>query len=280
MSLDISEQLPDTETGEPTAGSGTEIGLLTLLSIIMKKRALLMLRYPVNTLSQFVVLYVLFLVIFLGGQAVAGAALTDTLSGITVGYLFWMMAVAAYSGLAQNVTRESQWGTLEQLFMSPFGFGQVMAMKAIVNVLEAFLWGIAVLALILLTTGKSLFLNPLTVLPIGLLAVTPAVGIGFIFAGLALVYKRIETAFNLVQFVFIGLIAAPVNDYPMLQWLPLVQGSDMLNRAMADGVRLWEFPATELAVLIATAASYLLIGYIVFMHAQHRARHRGVMGHY
>lgn len=161
-----------------------------------------------------------------------GSALTDSIEGIIVGYLLWTMAIGAYSGLAWNVTRESQWGTLEQLFMSPFGFGRVIAVQTVVNVLEAFLWGVGILALMSLTTGKSLAIEPVTVVVLVTLAVAPAVGIGFVFAALAMLYKRVENAFPLVQFVLIGLIAAPVGEYPLLEWLPLAQGSHLLSRAM------------------------------------------------
>ncbi|WP_049997038.1 ABC transporter permease [Halococcus sediminicola] len=258
----------------------TNGGFLTLVRAVAKKRALLMVRYPVNTLSQFAMTYFVFLIIFFGGQALAGAALADSIEGIIVGYMLWSASITAYAGLAWNVTRESQWGTLEQLFMSPFGFGRVIAVKTAVNVLEAFLWGIGILALMLPTTGQSLVIKPVTVLVLGTFAVAPAVGIGFVFGGLAMLYKRVENAFNLVQFVLIGLIAAPVGEYPLLKWLPLAQGSYLLGQAMTEGVRLWEFSAMELAVLVVTAVGYLGIGYLAFHRAQRRARRKGVMGHY
>nr|WP_303646852.1 ABC transporter permease [Haloarchaeobius salinus] len=237
-------------------------------------------RYPVNTLSQLGTVFLVFLVLFFGGQALAPAAIGDTLGGLIVGYLLWSMSLTAYSGLSWNVTREAQWGTLEQLFMSPFGFGRVMLAKTVVNLAEAFLWGVATLAFMLLVTGQSLTLDPLTVLPLGLLALLPAVGVGFVFGGLAIRFKRIENAFQLVQFLFIGLISAPVAEYPVLKWLPLAQGSYLLRRAMADGVALWELPPAEVAVLLITAAVYLGLGYAAFTYCQRWARREGVMGHY
>ncbi|MEE6211370.1 ABC transporter permease [Salarchaeum sp. III] len=245
-----------------------------------RKTVLLLVRYPVNTLSQVGTLILVFFVIFYGGRAVAPAAIDDSLSGIIVGYLLWSMAIAAYSGLSWAVTREAQWGTLEQLFMSPLGFGRVMATKTVVNVLESFLWGAITLAVMLVVTGRSLALDPFTVVPLGALAVAPAVGIGFVFGGLAIRFKRVENAFQLLQFVFIALIAAPVGDYPLLKWLPLAQGSHLLQRAMADGVPLTRMPAGELGVLVVTAVGYLAVGYAAFHYCQRWARRAGVMGHY
>lgn len=268
------------DTAGREASATADAGLPTLVRAIARKRVLLLVRYPVNTLSQFGVMYLVFLIIFFGGRAIAGAALANSIEGIIVGYMLWSVAITAYSGLAWNVTRESQWGTLEQLFMSPFGFGRVMAIKTAVNVAEAFLWGVVILALMLVTTGQSLVIEPVTVLVLGALAVAPAVGVGFAMGALALLYKRVENAFNIVQFVLIGLIAAPVAEYPLLKWLPLAQGSHLLGRAMTDGVRLWAFPATELAILVATAVGYLGVGYLLLHRAQRRARRKGVMGHY
>lgn len=255
-------------------------GHLELLRAVVVKRFILMIRYPVNTISQYATLFLLFLVMFYGGSVIAPAAMTETLDGIIVGYLLWSLSIASYAGLSWNVTREAQWGTLEQLFMSPFGFGRVMAAKTVANVLESFLSGSIVLALMLFTTGRTLTLDPFTVIPIGLLAVAPAIGIGFIFGGLAIRFKRVENAFQLVQFAFVGLIAAPVHQYPLLKWLPLAQGSQLLQRTMRDGIALWNLPLDELGVLVVTAVGYLAVGYAIFGYCQRWARREGVMGHY
>jgi ABC-2 type transport system permease protein len=49
---------------------------------------------------------------------------------------------------------------------------------------------------------------------------------------------------------------------------------------MVDGTRLWEFPLTDLAVLLVVAVAYMLLGYVVFQVATRRARRLGVLGDY
>ncbi|WP_201292939.1 ABC transporter permease [Halobacterium bonnevillei] len=267
----------------PTQSAGFDTGprgYLRYFLAAFRKRLLLLLRYPVNTISQFGTILLVFFVVFYGGRAVAPTAISDSIEGIIVGYLLWSMSITAYSGLSWGVTREAQWGTLEQLFMSPFGFGPVMVVKMVVNVLESFLWGALTLLVMMTVTGHWLAVDPLTVVPLGALALAPAVGIGFFFGGLAIRFKRIENAFQLMQFFFIGLIAAPVAQYPLMKWLPLAQGSQLLQTAMKDGVALWNLPAGELAVLVATAVGYLALGYAAFHYCQRWARREGVMGHY
>lgn len=254
--------------------------MLTLLRAIVTKQAILLIRYPVNTVSQLVSIYLIFAVIFFGGRAVAGPALTDSLSGIIIGFFLFTMVIASYSGLSWSITREAQWGTLEQLYMSPYGFGRVMVLKVCVDVMFSFLWGAVILVLMLLTTGETLSVDILTVGPLVVLTLASAIGIGFVFAGAALLYKRIENVFQLVQYGFIGLIAAPVQEYQALRFLPVSQGSVLLQTAMNDGVAIWNLPIWDLGVLIGTAVVYSSVGYLVFKLATARARRLGVMGQY
>jgi len=275
---------PDERAGVTLAGqvsgdTGVR-GHLAYGRAALRKRVALLVRYPVNTLSQLGTIVLLFLVIFYGGRAVAPAAIDDSIGGIVVGYLLWSTSIVAYSGLSWNVTREAQWGTLEQLYMSPLGFGRVVSMKTAVNLLEATLWGVATLAVMLVVTGRTLALSPLTVLPLAALALAPAVGVGFLFGGLAVRFKRVESAFQLVQFAFVGLIAAPVASVPALRWLPMAQASKLLRVAMQEGTPLWALPTADLAVATVTGVGYLLAGYAAFRYCERWARRAGVMGHY
>ncbi|MFC7176556.1 ABC transporter permease [Halosegnis marinus] len=204
----------------------------------------------------------------MGGGA---GALGGTFDALVVGWFLWTMSTVAYFGLAQGITQESQWGTLEQLYMSPYGFGAVMGARVVALLGESLLWGGSVLVLMLVTTDRALSVDVLTVVPVVVLALLSVVGIGFVFAGAALVYKRIENVTQLMQFVIIGLVAAPVADLPALRYLPLVQGSSMLQQAMGEGTRLWQFPAAEVAVLVAAGVGYCLAGYAVFRVAARRA---------
>ena len=244
------------------------------------KKIILQIRYPANTLAQLIAIYALFAVVFFGGRAVAGPALIDSLDGIIVGFFLFTMAVVAYSDLAVDLTRESQWGTLEQLYMSVHGFGRVIFVKAVVNVLNSFVWGASVLVLMLLTTGRTLNLNVLTVGPLLIIAILPAVGVGFVFAGLALIYKRIENAFQLVQFAFIGLIAAPVDSYPPIKFLPLSLGSHLLRIAMGQGVSLVDMRTPDTVLATGVGIGYVLVGWFCFRWCVGVAKQRGVMGHY
>lgn len=253
---------------------------LALFSVVFRKQIILLVRYPVNTGTQFLTMVILFGLILFGGQAVVGPALTESLDGIIVGFFIWTLAIIAFAQLAWNVTREAQWGTLERLFISPHGFGTVMLTKMVVNVLLSFIWGFSILLIMMALSGHWLTVDPLTVIPLGLLTLGSIGGVGFLFAGLALLYKRIENVFQLVQWAFIVLIAAPVGSYGWLKLLPVSHGSYLLRRAMEDGVRLWEFAPGDLGLLVLTSLAYFLAGFYCLHRAQLRARRKGLMGQY
>lgn len=275
---DAGTATPDRRAAE-SAGRGSP-SLLALLSVVLRKQLTLLVRYPVNTATRFLTLIILFGLILFGGEAVVGAAITDSIAGIIVGFFIWTLAIIAFSGLAWNVTREAQWGTLERLFLSPHGFGTVMVVKMVVNVLLSFLWGFAVLLVMMVISGRWLTIDPLTVVPLMILTLGSICGLGLLFAGLALLYKRIENLFQLVQFGFVGLIAAPVGEYGALSLLPVSHGSYLLRQAMEEGTRLWEFAPGELGLLVATSLCYFLGGYYCLYRSHRRARRKGLMGQY
>lgn len=251
-----------------------------LFRAVLRKRILLLLRYPINTISELVGLYVVFALIFFGGQAVVGAALADSLSGIIVGFFLFSMSIVAYGGLAWDITHEAQWGTLEQLVMTPYGISKILGMKVVADLLVSLLYGVVMLGLMLVTTGRALTIDVLTVGSVAVLGLASVVGIGFIFGALALRFKRVENALLLGEFGFLGVIAAPAESVPVLKFLPLVQGKYLLQQAMSGGMVLWEFPTTELGILIATAVLYPGIGYVILKYVIDRSRRQGVLGHY
>lgn len=257
----------------------------TLWRAQIKKRLLLTVRYRVNFLGNLVSTYMTFAVLFFGGQAAVYAVgpagnIGETLSGLVVGWFLYVTAMSAYNGLSRTIASESKRGTLEQLYMTPYGFGRVMSGIVITSVINSLLFGLIALSLALVTAQRPLSLNLLTVLAVVALGLFSICGVGFAFGGLALIYKRIGSIAQLMQYVIIATIAAPLIDVPGAHLVPLGQSSTMLQDAMRRGVRLWEFPPAELGVLVGVAVAYLAVGYVVFRVCSRVARRRGVMGEY
>ena len=251
-----------------------------LARAVLYREFLIFVRYPANAIGGIVVSLFFFGLLFYGGRLLAGQALTDSLEGIIVGYFLWTLSVGAYSSVSNDIGSEVQWGTLERHITTPFGFAPVALLKGVAKVVRTFLTSAVVLAVMLLLTGTWLSIDPLAVVVIAGLAITSVLGLGFAAGGVTVLYKRIGNWLNLLQFRFIVLISAPVFELPWTRVLPLAHGSALLQRAMVDGTRLWEFGPLELGLLVAVAVGYLAGGYLVFYYATRRARRLGVLGDY
>jgi ABC-2 type transport system permease protein len=241
---------------------------------------LLFVRYPANAVGGIVVSLFFFGLLFYGGRMVAGRALTDSLEGIIVGYVLWTLSVGAYSAISNDIASEVQWGTLERHLVTPFGFAPVVLFKGVAKLVRTFLTSTIILAAMLLVSGTTLQVNVVTVVTVATLAIVSVLGLGLAAGGVAILYKRIGNWLNLLQFGFIVLISAPAFDRGWTRLLPLAHGSALLQRAMVDGVRLWEFSALDIALLVGTAVAYVGLGYVVFGYTTRRARRLGVLGDY
>ena len=251
-----------------------------LAKAVLYREYLIFVRYPANAIGGIVVALFFFGVLFYGGRALTGRALTDSIEGIIVGYFLWTLSVGAYSSVSNDLGSEVQWGTLERHITTPFGFAPVALLKGVAKIVRTFLTSAVILAVMLLLTGTQLSLSPFTVVVIAGLSITSVLGLGFAAGGVTVLYKRIGNWLNLLQFGFVVLISAPVFDAPWTRVLPLAHGSALLQRAMVDGVRLWEFGLLDLGLLVGVAGGYLAGGYLVFQYATRRARRLGVLGDY
>ena len=255
-------------------------GYYHLARAVLYREFLIFVRYPANAIGGIVISLFFFGVLFYGGQMVAGQALTDSIEGIIVGYFLWTLSVGAYSAISNDIASAVQWGTLERHVMTPFGFAPVALLKGVAKIVRTFITSTVILAAMIVITGTTLELNLFTIVVVATLSIVSVLGLGLAAGGVTVLYKQIGNWLNLLQFGFIVLISAPAFELGWMRFLPLAHGSALLQRAMIDGVRLWEFSPAELGLLIAVAGGYVVLGYAVFQYATRRARRLGVLGDY
>jgi len=239
-------------------------------------------RYPFNTLSGLVTLYLIFLLLFAGAKYAQGFGVNvfgEGLEALVAGFLVWTFALAAYSDLSWEIMREAQQGTLEQLYMCPFGFRFVSIAWVLSSFLVNLIFAGVLLGLMMVTTGKFLHLRLGTLLPLLFLTLAPIYGIGFIMAGLALVFKRIQAFFQILQFAFVPLLFLPAEKW----WgkaLPLSLGTDLIHQVMTDGKSLVDLSRVDLLALLGTAVFYFGLGLFAFRLCERVAKDRGLLAHY
>ena len=261
---------------------------LILFKALLKKEYIYLKRYYFNTLSGIITIYLVFLIIFYGAkygaQALLGGsgspAFGSTLDGIVVGFMVWTFAIMAFSDLSWAMIQEAQQGTLEQLWMTPLGFGWVAIFRVAATFIFNALIVILMLFLMMASSGRWLHLDFLSLTPLILLTIAGVYGIGFLMGGLALVFKQVQAAFQILQFIFVFFIVAPVEKLPLLKLLPLALGTRLIGKVMIKEVPITQLPLGDLLLLVATAAFYFGLGFLAFKLFENLARDRGLLGHY
>lgn len=245
-----------------------------------KRNFTLIRRYPLNFLGSLITYLLVFLVAFYGGQQIAPDEFGQSIDALIVGYFVLATMLRTFFSLSGMIHNEARYGTLQQLYVSPFRFSTVMVAAVVANILISVTMGVVNLLVVLFITGESLTLNLVTIVPLLSLTLLHAIGLSFFLGGFALIYKRIRSLFSIIQFFFLGFITFALTGKLWAQLLPVGQGAWMLRDAMANGTKLWEFAPLEHAILLGTSVVYLAFGYASFHLAQHVARQRGLLDDY
>jgi ABC-2 type transport system permease protein len=254
---------------------------LNVLFANVLRDLILLKRYLPNTLSEIVTSYAIFLMFFLGIQVVGSPErMGDNSAYLIVSMFLWFLSMSAMSGVGWEITNEATTGTLEQLYMSPVPAWVILLSRMIGSLFVNVFVLALVLFLSMLTAGRWLTFDVFTLVPLFALLLTCMLGIGFAVAGLALIYKQINSFLQIAQFGIFGLVSVPVTLSPWLELLPVVRGSSMIREAMTDGKHLLDFATTDWLFLLMNAAVYFAAGILVYKLAERRAMARGLLGKY
>jgi len=256
--------------------------VLRVFLSVLKKEWTTTKRYPMNFLSSLITIYIIFFLIFIGYRTI-GTGTPDyskNLESIIVGFFLWTFAIAAYSRLSWGIMSESSTGTLEQLYMSPVGFKTIAIFIVISDFIISSMLEIPVVFLMMLTTGRWLHIDILTLLILFIPTIGGVYGIGFISGGIALVYKRIQSFFQILQFLMVLFIMIPVEKYPAAKILPLSLGNHLIKLNMTQGIPFYKLPTQDLIILYLNFLAYFLLGIFIFSRFEYYARKRGILGHY
>ncbi len=255
--------------------------MLTVLEANVRKVVIELMRYLPNTISLIATFYIIFLAMFLGISVIGDPASADAnLRFAIVGNAFWFLLLVGVSSMGWELTTEATRGTLEQLAMSPVGLRTIVLTRMLGTLAVHLVITVGMLLLTMLTAGQWLRFD----LPLLAAVLAPTfvavIGLGYMVAGLALVFKQISALLQILQFVFLGFAFVPLAMLPWLELAPVVKGVDMVRHALVDGATLAAFGPRDWVSLLLNAAVYLLLGLLAFTVAERRATARGLLGQY
>jgi ABC-2 type transport system permease protein len=257
--------------------------MIDLLYAELKRTWIQLMRYPTEVISGLVITTAVFYGLFASAQYIAGPgfAFGDRLDAVVVGYALWTLVLYINNDIAINLQLEAQTGTLEQVFLSPFGAARVFLARAFASlVLRLVLLG-AVLLMLMGLSGSRLAFPPLVILPLVSLLMA-SYGLAFLLGAAALVFKRVEQILGIFQFLLLFLLAAPLEEsagaMQQLRFLlPMIPSTGLLRDLMARGVDL-DWSIYGLALI--NGLAYLGFGLWVFRWAEVTAKQRGSLSGY
>ena len=242
--------------------------------------------YRLNAILEVViysVVFVLLMLIFQNMALQSGATYgIERQTSSIVGILVWYFCMRTMSQLPAVITEESETGTLEtimSLSVAPLSLlaSRAVAMSAIRG-LQTLVMAVIMGVLLGLPFSFSLW-TPVIII----LTLAGACGMGFIFAGVTLVYKQAATIASLVAMLSLFAAGAlvPLNSlgtiFTVLKIIvPITWGTDILRQILIAG----QASNYDMLGLAAQAAIMVSIGVIVFNIGLRRAKEVATLATY
>jgi ABC-2 type transport system permease protein len=257
--------------------------MLHLFRAELTRNWIMLRRYSGEAISGVIGLTIVFYGLFLSAQYVAGGGqqFGDRLDTIVVGYVLWTLVIFVISDISQGLQQEAQTGTLEQLFLSPFGAPRIFLMRGLTSLSTQFVLIISILLLIMAITGSRLSFPPLLILPL-ITVLLGAYGVALSMGALALLLKRVQQISGILQFLLFPLLMVPIESWAgaakfLGLLLPMTPGSGLLRELMARNQGL---DLTQLLLALINGIVYFAIGLSIFYWAEREVKRRGKLAGY
>jgi ABC-2 type transport system permease protein len=252
--------------------------MVELLLAELRRSWIQFIRYPLEALTGIFVIVVLFYGLV---QAGSFAGEEGQLERIMVGYVLWTLVIFMVNDIALNLQVEAQTGTLEQIFLSPFGGVQIFLARALASLSLRLCLILAILIMILGLTGTRLHFTPPLIFPL-VSVVLGAYGLALIMGSLALLFKRVQQGLVMLQFSLLFLLGAPTetwtgSGYVLGLVLPMTAGAGLLREGMT---RSHPLDSLRLGIALLVGLAYFLLGLACFRWGIEDAKRRGILGTY
>lgn len=271
-------------SGLGAAGTGPRPRRSSFVNVLrgnVRKIVIEMLRYLPNTLSLLVTFYAVFLFVMLGVNFLGDpTTAVDHTRYAIVSNTFWLLLLLGVNSMGWEITTEATRGTLEQLYMSPTPTWLILLTRMIGTLIVNLLLMVVLLVASMLTAQQWLNIDVVALLLIMPPTLLGVIGLGFVMAGLAIVYKQIDSILQVVQFVYLAMVYVPLTAVPLLELAPSVKGIDMVRQVLSVGVPLSSFALRDWASLLLSGLAYFALGLVVFKLCERRAIDRGLLGQY
>ncbi len=246
----------------------------------IKKEAILAKRYLANSIGGGITIFLVFLLIFYGYSGIVGFNLgSDTKESLILSFTIWILALSIYQNITDSIEEETQIGTIEQLYLSRYSFLFVITVKSIAMLVIDFVQIIVLLLLMMIVTQTFLnFQNILSIIFVTFFVSLNYWGLGYALAGGVLLYKKMSTYLQIMQFVLLGLMFIPAESHTLFKLIPSVWGLKLLKDIMVSNTSIITFSMSDFIFLIVPSLFYLSVGILIFKKALAKAVEKAILG--
>ncbi len=204
----------------------------------------------------------------------------SNLEGFVVGYFLWTIMLMAYTGAAYGIIHDANRGTLEQLNMSGIKLSTIVTVRSLSDLLINFIISIVLLFIIMITTNYKLEIKIFSILLPIFIGIFSILGIGLIFGGLALIFKKVQSLLNIVQYFLIALVMVSPENSIIYNLIPFRPAADKVMLSMMKGYSFIDFSIYDYGIMIGNSILYFTIGLLVFNKCVNLSKRQGLLGQY
>lgn len=257
--------------------------MFKLLVAEFRRNWIIFTRYPVEAFGKVLAITLFFCLLFFGTNYLAGstAQFGERLDATIVGYILWTLVDLSISELSSELQTESQVGTLEQIFLSPFGALRVLLARSLASSSFNLLLILFTLIIILVVTGSRLYFPPSLLLPL-FTTLMSAYGLAFALGAMVLILKRVQQLLGILKFALLFLFVTPFETWNgfgkiLGLLLPMVPSVGMLRNLMVQGEN---FNRVLFGLCLLNGVFYFALGLFVFHFAERFTRQKGKLRGY
>lgn len=263
-------------------------GLLRLFWAHTKTSLIEILRYPLEFASMYVVIILFLGGIFLGIHAFVptGSLLGETKAAIFIGYMLWTFYMVTVQSATYSIIRGAREGYLERELTTPFGHTTVIVTKIVSETFSLLAHYLLIAVISILLFDIELHLDAASILLIFAFVYLFLLGLGLLFAGLALAFKRVQSLVGIIQMGIMLISFGALGDFgavgnAILRWIPYTQGIRLLRGVMVEGEGLdYVVRSANLLPLVLGAVAFLGLGVFVFGRLDRLSMRRGLIGQF
>lgn len=236
----------------------------------VKKEVLTTWSYKLQWLGEFLSLLIFFMFLI---------TLTDEKQIAAISYCLWFYCVLIIGGTSGKISTEMKAGTFEQIYLSIVPLPFLLFAKIVASIFRSFFIMVGLSILLLGFGYMTIFDLPIKLVFFVTILITPGLfGLSLILGGLTIILKDIGWIINIFNNILLFLSGVFIPIKSLSLWLQNLAHISLITKAV-DIIKNDSFLSNWFSLFLSSLC-YLIIGFIVFVLCERKAKMAGTLGHH